>query len=180
MNTFNFIEQYKIPLSLCDKFIKYHKNNKEYKSIGKIGDGNVNINVKDSTDVTFFNNCKQKFVLDFFKYLTKYVTDYSKKYEIEDILYTETVHLIQHYKKGGGYFKKHYERHKCNLNRELVYMLYCNSVKKGGTEFPLQNIKTECVKGNLIIWPAFFTHPHYGVISRDQEKYIVTGWFLIK
>ena len=56
-------------------------------------------------------------------------------------------------------------------------MLYLNDVKDGGTYFPFQNITTQAVKGDLILWPADFTHPHRGVISDTQEKYICTGWF---
>ena len=60
-------------------------------------------------------------------------------------------------------------------------MLYLNTVTdKGGTEFPYQHIITPAIKGNLIIWPAEFTHPHRGVISPTQKKCIVTGWFELK
>ena len=59
-------------------------------------------------------------------------------------------------------------------------MLYLNTINnKGGTEFPYQKITFNAIKGNLIIWPADFTHPHKGVISETEEKYIVTGWFEI-
>ena len=62
--------------------------------------------------------------------------------------------------------------------RQLVYMLYLNTVTdKGGTRFPYQKITTPAIKGNLILWPAEFTHPHQGIISPTQEKYIATGWF---
>ena len=59
-------------------------------------------------------------------------------------------------------------------------MLYLNTVNdKGGTEFPFQNKIFFAKKGRLIIWPAEFTHPHKGIISPTEEKYIVTGWFEI-
>ena len=84
---------------------------------------------------------------------------------------------IQHYEISKGYPGLHYERDKEVSTRQLVYMLYLNTVTdRGGTEFPFQNITTSAVKGNLIIWPADFTHPHRGIISDTQEKYIATGW----
>ena len=56
-------------------------------------------------------------------------------------------------------------------------MLYLNTVTdEGGTEFPFQDITTPAIKGGLVIWPADFTHPHKGIISNTQEKYIATGW----
>ena len=48
---------------------------------------------------------------------------------------------------------------------------------KGGTEFPFQNVILSATKGDLALWPAEFTHPHKGIISPTQEKYIATGWF---
>jgi len=176
----NFIEKYKMPFNLCDFFIKYHKNNKEYKRIGMFGNGQVDKEVKDSTDVLFFNESTDKNILKFFKYLSNYLREYMIKYQLTTSLRTEPTHLIQHYKKGGGYFNTHYEKgNLATVQRELVYMLYCNNVKKGGTYFPYQDIELECKKGDLILWPAYFTHPHKGVISKKQEKYIVTGWFKI-
>ena len=59
-------------------------------------------------------------------------------------------------------------------------MLYLNTVKdKGGTEFIFQNVVTPAIKGNLLIWPAEFTHLHRGIISPTEKKYIATGWFEI-
>ncbi len=57
-------------------------------------------------------------------------------------------------------------------------MLYLNTIKdKGGTKFLNQKITTPAIKGNLIIWPAEFTHIHKGIVSPSEEKYIATGWF---
>lgn len=58
-------------------------------------------------------------------------------------------------------------------------MLYLNNVPDGGTEFKYQNIILKAKKGDLVIWPAEFTHLHKGVISKTKEKYIATGWFNI-
>ena len=35
-------------------------------------------------------------------------------------------------------------------------------------------------KGRLVIWPAYWTHTHCGVISDNQTKYISTGWYTFK
>ena len=40
-----FIEEYNVPSSLCDKLIKYHQQNKEYKIVGTIGDAEVDLKV---------------------------------------------------------------------------------------------------------------------------------------
>ena len=58
---------------------------------------------------------------------------------------------------------------------EIVYMLYLNDLENGGTEWCLQNVKLEAVKGTLVLWPSDFTHVHRGIVA-NEEKYICTGW----
>jgi hypothetical protein len=59
-------------------------------------------------------------------------------------------------------------------------MLYLNDVDDGGTEFKYQKLILKAKKGNLVIWPAEFTHTHRGVVSKTKEKYIATGWFRMR
>ena len=35
----------------------------------------------------------------------------------------------------------------------------------------------DAVEGRLVIWPAYWTHIHCGIVSKTQTKYIATGWF---
>jgi len=177
MNTYNFIELYKVPKKLCDSLINYHKKNKEHKVIGEVGDG-INKKVKDSMDVYFYNQSQNKNIKFFFNTLTNCVRKYCIKYNITENMRTYVVNHIQYYKPGGGYPVLHYERTIMSPKRILAYMLYLNTVTdKGGTEFPFQNVTLSATKGDLVLWPAEFTHPHKGVISPTQEKYIATGWF---
>ena len=32
-------------------------------------------------------------------------------------------------------------------------------------------------EGRLVIWPAYWTHFHRGIISETETKYIATGWY---
>ena len=177
MTLSNFIEEYKISDVICDQFIQYHQKNKEYKNTGVVGKGEVVKEIKDSVDVYFHNGSQKPFILNFFQLLSKYITEYDNKYNIPTVQ-TDSVHIISYYKKKGGYFNLHYERDVLGkTTRQLVYMLYCNTLKNGGTEFPFQNKILKAIKGTLVIWPSDFTHPHKGVISEEEEKYIVTGWF---
>jgi hypothetical protein len=177
MNLPNFIEIYKTPKKLCDHLISYHKKNKEHKVVGVTNKG-VDKEVKDSIDVYFFNQSQNKNIKNFFNLLTNCVSTYCKKYNIKENMRTYIANHIQHYKPGGGYPSLHYERGSAMPKRILAYMLYLNTVTdKGGTEFPFQNVTLSAIKGNLVLWPAEFTHPHKGIISPTQEKYIATGWF---
>ena len=63
-----------------------------------------------------------------------------------------------------------------NYDRCLVFMTYLNDVEDGGTSFKYQNINMPAKKGLTVLWPAYWTHTHKGVISFTKEKYIATGW----
>ena len=64
------------------------------------------------------------------------------------------------------------------LHRVLAWMIYLNDVTDGGeTEFPTQGKRFQPRAGDVLIWPAYWTHPHRGIVSESQTKYIVTGWF---
>ena len=87
---------------------------------------------------------------------------------------------IQHYKPSDGYYSWHMENNGkgTNRNRHLVFMTYLNNVEDGGgTDFKYQKITTPAKKGLTLIWPAYWTHTHRGVISDIDEKHIITGWF---
>ena len=92
---------------------------------------------------------------------------------------------IQRYNTGEGYFILHSEHGSSILRdggdpslRVLVWMVYLNDVHDGGyTEFPHQKRKFQPRRGDVLMWPAFFTHPHRGITSKSQTKYIATGWF---
>lgn len=182
MNNENFIKTYKVDENLCDKLILYFKENIEYKSIGQVNNQElcyVDTDIKDSVDVLFFNQSRNKTIVEFFKELNKCYLEYIKFFDLKERLWTTTSNNIQFYKPFGGFKVWHYENSTVESSkRKLVYMLYLNNVKNGGTEWKYQNFKTEAVKGNLVIWPTSFTHIHRGIIS-DQEKYIATGWFEI-
>ena len=66
------------------------------------------------------------------------------------------------------------------LRRLLNYLVYLNDVPdgEGETEFLNQGLRNQPKKGNLVIFPAFFTHIHRGNPVYTTDKYIATGWML--
>tara|TARA_B100000131_G_scaffold200596_1_gene192827 strand:+ start:283 stop:879 length:597 start_codon:yes stop_codon:yes gene_type:complete len=95
---------------------------------------------------------------------------------------------IQRYYPNEGFFLLHCENYGpimlkskelCPTSyRTLVWMVYLNDVTDGGyTEFPTQKKLIAPRTGDILIWPAFWTHPHRGITSKTQTKYIVTGWW---
>ena len=166
--------------NICDELITYFHNNNEYKNHGKVGEGEIKPNVKDSLDLKIYPSSTNKTIQNYYKNLQVGLTDYVHKFKMQDCkLHTIEPMNIQHYKPGGGFKEWHFERDNANLGsvtRVLAFMTYLNDVKDGGTEWYWQNIKTEAVKGLSVIWPTEFTHRHRGIVSHTQDKYIITGW----
>jgi len=94
MNTFNFIETYKVPNKICDDLINYFNNNIEYKTIGKIDKG-IDKNIKDSLDVHFFNQSTNKKIINFFNILSKCVIKYITKYEVNGLIKTQMLNKLR-------------------------------------------------------------------------------------
>ena len=106
---------------------------------------------------------------------------YCKKYEeMDNTAYfgIGEKYNLQKYPIGGGFKVWHCENDfkSFNYDRCLVFMTYLNDVEDGGTSFKYQNINMPAKKGLTVLWPAYWTHTHKGVISFTKEKYIATGW----
>lgn len=82
---------------------------------------------------------------------------------------------IQKYEEGEGYFKLHCEHESLAPYRMLAWMIYLNN-NPCGTEFPEQDLVLKSFRGDIVVWPAFWTHPHKGVTPNIGIKYIATGW----
>ena len=114
----------------------------------------------------------------FNKMLSPYMQDF---YFIKDLEadWMNGCTLLQKTEIGGGYHKFHTENAGYgNSSRMLAWMIYLNDVQDGGeTEFPTQCKKFAPRAGDVLVWPAYWTHPHRGIVSPTQTKYIVTGWY---
>ena len=120
-------------------------------------------------------------------YLKDVVQEYKKQYPFVDKIKPWTLcedYKIQKYNPGEGYCVLHCEndgpasKYPAQYKRVLVWMIYLNDVTDGGyTNFPEQKKKFQPRRGDVLMWPAYFTHPHEGIVSPTQTKYIITGWF---
>jgi hypothetical protein len=95
--------------------------------------------------------------------------------------YILNCHKFQKAESAGGFYKWHIETSGPEVNnRAFVWMLYLNTVEKGGcTEF-LRN-KDEKIRikpeiGKFVFWPAGETHLHRSSPDLQETKYILTGW----
>ena len=123
--------------------------------------------------------------------LRKCVGEYLKKHIFLNCLYSkwdvEDRFNIQKY-NPGQYYDSMFDVVRCqghmehgadehNSRRLLGLMFYLNDIKnKGGTCWPQQNFTSKPRAGDLYIWPAGWTHSHYGIPAPTETKYIITGW----
>ena len=77
-------------------------------------------------------------------------------------------------RKGDGYKLWHCEAGGHAKNRMLVWMFYLNDAKCGTEFYDYGTVKAK--QGRCVIWPAFWTHVHRGVVPNIGLKYILSGW----
>jgi len=175
---------------LCNKFIELFELS-DLKKPGVIynqAEGHSTENGKKSTDITFspefLKDETWKPVLEpVIAALERAKHDYVNKFydglTSIDNFQIHNLFNMQRYLPNEGFPLLHCERSsKGFFDRLLVWMIYLNDVTdKGETEFFYQNHFEKPITGNLLIWPADWTHLHRGIPSPTQVKYILTGWF---
>jgi len=62
------------------------------------------------------------------------------------------------------------------INRVLAWILYCNDIYSGGTEFYWQKYHEKAEKGNLIIFLAGLSHIQLGKVTNQDVRIIATDW----
>ena len=121
--------------------------------------------------------------------LRTYLKEYGKKHsflgkrsnwDIEEMFNIQKYNPGQYYDSWSDteYWEGHCEQQRSgSVSRVLGWMFYLNDIKKdGGTCWPQQNFTTKPRAGDLYIWPAGWTHSHYGIPAPKEIKYIITGW----
>ena len=179
----DFIEIYSDALSKnnCNILINHFENSSS-KNPGYIFNGEKNVinkSIKDSTDLTLFFSDQSDISSIIFNCLNKhfyfYLQKYKDLYSLNELC-PKNAFNIQRYYQGQGYSAIHCEHNSKDSTNVLGWMIYLNSVEDGGTEFTNYKKVIECKVGNLVIWPAYWTHSHRGIISKTKTKYICTGW----
>jgi prolyl 4-hydroxylase len=185
----DFIQTWTMPEHICDQLINWYNTNADYQYSGTVGGGDFSkkgikdTSVKVSTDIAIHPENLDKPFNEYRVRLQECLKDYINTYPKVDSLCKFNIvepYNIQHYKKGEGFKKEHFERDGYNnrtVRRCLVFMTYLNDLDAGGTIFPYQNRTLKAQKGKTVIFPTDWTHTHVGQISETQEKTIVTGWY---
>ena len=96
-------------------------------------------------------------------------------------LFVNPIFNLQRYAPGEGFKSWHCDWTISDeatepVHRVLAWILYCNDVPEGGTEFHWQDHHEAAERGKLAIFPAGLSHIHRGRVSHTHTKTIATGW----
>lgn len=176
---------------LCKNIIDFFKNNSVLQKKGVTTGNTVNEEVKKTTDITInpesLKNKDYEIFVTYFDHLNKCFLDYKEQYPFLKT-FIKKISIgpfnIQKYSSGDHFSRLHSERTSINtLHRLFAWMTYLNDVKEengGTTDFDSYKIKVKPEQGKTLIWPAEWTHAHYGSILKSGEKFIITGWIDFK
>jgi len=105
---------------------------------------------------------------------------YSDKYAILANMDPISIYVlkVQRTKPTEGYHTWHFEAgNRATSNRVLAFSVYLNdNFDAGETEFLYQQYRYTPKQGDVLIFPASFTHTHRGNPPMNGTKYIITGW----
>jgi 2OG-Fe(II) oxygenase superfamily len=99
----------------------------------------------------------------------------------EQQLFVNPIFNLQRYAPGEGFKRWHCDWTISDeatepVHRVLAWILYCNDLPDGGTEFHWQGHHEDAERGKLVIFPAGPSHIHRGRVNHSYSKTIATGW----
>jgi len=182
-NLNSFVKGWFINESICQGVINYFENNKQLHVQGRTTNG-VNEVVKKSTDlgIKLGDDLPPELKL-YFDAQYEVLNEYKKLFpQLDKLIGAWNINEganIQKYLPNEGYFAVHCENLAIvSSSRMLVFSTFLNNVNDGGeTEFPDEQLRVKAETGLTIFFPPAWTHPHRGIVSPTQTKYIITGWY---
>ena len=178
MDKYIFHKRKALTLEECENLINI------FDSIDEIGMNTDQKRTDNSGKYTCVaGDIKQKKYKNLFDKLSDNLNQYKNKHIFLKTIYAPwgitTGFNIQKYEPGDAYCSEHMEHGNSRDSKRLLgWMFYLNDIKnRGGTRWPQQNFTSKPRAGDLYIWPAGWTHSHYGIAAPNEIKYIITGWY---
>jgi len=165
----------------CNAIIDWFEEHQQDQQAGRVGSQSLNKKSKVSTDIPRWFHLGEMPEQTIDKALKEVGAEYSQQrnhiFRTFSALAIDNSYVLQRYKPGEGFYALHCELGSpANMPRVLAWMVYLNDVPDGGTHFSEQEFDCEAKQGRLVVWPAYFTHMHRGIVSETTTKYIATGW----
>jgi len=172
------------PLALspafCDEVIKRFETCPEHQHTGRIGQLWIeDRGVKSTTDLVVSNKEDWKDVDQiFFRSLAVAMREFRETFLYFKGPFKDVGYQIQRY-RAGDFYHWHIDGGSHEFSqRQLVALWYLNDVAGPGgeTQFLYQDVSIRPGRGNLILFPPFWTHEHRAVELKEGVKYIATTW----
>ena len=184
-----------LPKEICEAIIKRFHNDSR-KSESKIGNGEINHNVRKST-VLFFSEYSDwkdvdNIILDVMTRGVQKYQEYLKTFSNGDEMMIDVIegrfsnlkdegYFIQEY-KSGDFYKWHIDDAPANgAARSLSVVLYLNTLDEsqgGCTEF-IGGRKVKPEQGKLVIFPSCGSFIHRGApVKNSGVKYTIGTWIV--
>ena len=130
-------------------------------------------------DLPAYSRISELIIPKFKPCVDEYLSTFSILNQCKFILYDLKVKKIP---IAGGFHSWHFENGGTMYSqRTFVVQLYLNDNFQGGeTEFLYQNRREEAIAGDVLMFPAGFTHTHRGNPTIGNSKYLVTSWGVIQ
>jgi hypothetical protein len=184
----NFVVRYRGAFSRKEcadlvQYIDYLDNNNllfyDTEKLHQVDNKTINVNNGFNLDVTAASRISQQILPNMKICIDEYVNMFSLLQTSEFAVYDCKLKKIP---PGGGFHSWHYENGSyISAPRSFVIQVYLNDEFDGGeTEFLYQNLREEAVTGDVIIFPAGFTHTHRGNPPIGGTKYIATTWAVVQ
>lgn len=168
--------------SLCDRLMALFTEHPELVIEGETANGVHDI--KKSQDLVMAQNIPElaginhELMLQFDYVLEEYMADFPHIREVADFSWRQETPKIKRYEKGVGKYGIHVDTCRSIPTRELVAIAYLNDVDEGGeTGFPDDDIKVQPSKGDVLVFPPFWTYPHESHRVLSNDKYMVSTFY---
>jgi hypothetical protein len=176
----------------CTNLIKHCEENSHYSKIGRTM-GGTDLRIKVSTDwnLNVEANSPSEKELEFdrriFEQIWKVVNLYKETFPVlrmpdnfDTCMVSDTGYQVQRYKQNSGFYNEHIDGSPWisgSTTRTLGLILYLNTVQEGGgTNFPFHQTTVDAVAGRVAVFPAYWTHPHEGLMPLSSDKWIVSSF----
>ena len=175
--------------SFCSNLIKWCQDHPQRSKVG-LTMGGVKLDTKVSTDwnlLAEMGELEQEFDSRIFEGLWGVIEIYQRTFKhlqdpenVNSFASSDTGYQIQKYDKNIGFYTSHIDGSPWTnvaALRSLGAIIYLNTVDVGGeTNFPLHNIKVGAVAGRVSLFPAYWTHPHGGLMPMSSDKWIISSF----
>lgn len=108
----------------------------------------------------------------FFQATGKMINHYTREYEIEHLPLKDEGYILGVYNPGEGCLKHQDAGDK--IGRVISIVLYLNDTPSGETVFPRQKISVRPERGMAVVWPPYYTHPHFVAPVLEKRYFMVT------